>query len=162
MVLARTPDFQREFNRLLAERRVRKVYRAILDRRPPLGTLRHYLAPEGNLPRRASRSPAPGWEIAELSIHSAAELRFAHTDHVYFDAAIELHTGRLHQIRAQLAAAGCPIAGDKRYGSTVRFSRLKVGPGIGLFSAQIAWPRAEGSALRFTLDPPWGKQAESG
>jgi 23S rRNA pseudouridine1911/1915/1917 synthase len=31
---------------------------------------------------------------------------------------IELHTGRYHQIRLQLATIGCPIWGDRKYGST--------------------------------------------
>ncbi|HOZ72303.1 MAG TPA: RluA family pseudouridine synthase, partial [Spirochaetales bacterium] len=30
---------------------------------------------------------------------------------------LSLETGRRHQIRAQLAAIGCPVAGDERYGS---------------------------------------------
>ena len=33
---------------------------------------------------------------------------------------IQLHTGRYHQIRAQLAAIGCPIVGDEKYGSKVK------------------------------------------
>ncbi len=35
---------------------------------------------------------------------------------------IELETGRYHQIRVQLAGLGCPIRGDRRYGSRRQFS----------------------------------------
>ena len=35
---------------------------------------------------------------------------------------IQLETGRYHQIRAQLAAEGCPIAGDAKYGAKRRFA----------------------------------------
>ena len=34
---------------------------------------------------------------------------------------IELHTGKYHQIRAQLSATGCPIIGDNMYGSDVPY-----------------------------------------
>jgi len=34
---------------------------------------------------------------------------------------IELHTGKYHQIRAQLSAAGCPIIGDGLYGSVISY-----------------------------------------
>jgi 23S rRNA pseudouridine1911/1915/1917 synthase len=34
----------------------------------------------------------------------------------YFLLKIDLHTGRHHQIRSQLAAIGCPIKGDLKYG----------------------------------------------
>jgi len=30
---------------------------------------------------------------------------------------VDLETGRYHQIRAQLSAIGCPIAGDEKYGA---------------------------------------------
>lgn len=37
---------------------------------------------------------------------------------------IELETGRKNQIRSQMESIGHPIVGDKKYGSTVIFSRL--------------------------------------
>ncbi|MEW6428424.1 MAG: RNA pseudouridine synthase [Thermodesulfobacteriota bacterium] len=45
---------------------------------------------------------------------------------------ITLETGRYHQIRAQLAAAGCPIVGDRRYGSHHR-----TGEGISLHHLRL-------------------------
>jgi RluA family pseudouridine synthase len=35
---------------------------------------------------------------------------------------IQLHTGKFHQIRAQLAFMGCPIIGDTLYGSPIEFN----------------------------------------
>ncbi|MBH5317878.1 RluA family pseudouridine synthase [Paenibacillus sp. GSMTC-2017] len=34
--------------------------------------------------------------------------------------AVKLHTGRSHQIRAQMAYIGCPLLGDLKYGATKR------------------------------------------
>jgi 23S rRNA pseudouridine1911/1915/1917 synthase len=47
--------------------------------------------------------------------------------------AVELETGRKHQIRCQLAAASFPILGDVKYGSSDPFG----GPGIALHSKSI-------------------------
>ncbi len=45
---------------------------------------------------------------------------------------IELITGRKHQIRAQLAARGYPIVGDRKYGSRQKFPR-----GIALHAVEL-------------------------
>lgn len=34
---------------------------------------------------------------------------------------IDLHTGKFHQIRVQLAAIGCPIVGDEKYGASKEY-----------------------------------------
>jgi 23S rRNA pseudouridine1911/1915/1917 synthase len=48
-----------------------------------------------------------------------ARLRYRLLDHLSGRSLLEvvLETGRRHQIRAQLAASGCPIIGDLQYGA---------------------------------------------
>ena len=53
----------------------------------------------------------------------------------YYLLEIDLHTGRHHQIRAQLAAAGCPVRGDLKYGAR----RSNDGGGISLHSRRVAF-----------------------
>lgn len=59
-------------------------------------------------------------------------------------------TGRRHQLRAQLAAHGCPIVGDRTYGS-----RLPFPDGIALHARRLdlRHPRT-GEPLRLTADWP--------
>ena len=51
----------------------------------------------------------------------------------YFVLEIDLHTGRHHQIRAQLQAIGCPIKGDLKYG----FDRSNPDGGIHLHARKL-------------------------
>ena len=53
---------------------------------------------------------------AELSYHTLRSARGG----VLLE--IELHTGRKHQIRVQLAARNVPILGDRKYGSRSSFA----------------------------------------
>jgi 23S rRNA pseudouridine1911/1915/1917 synthase len=46
---------------------------------------------------------------------------------------VELHSGRHHQIRAQLAKIGCPIKGDLKYG----FQRSNEDGSISLMARKI-------------------------
>lgn len=63
---------------------------------------------------------------------------------------LSLETGRRHQIRAQLAGAGCPVAGDKRYGAR----RDPLGR-LGLHAAVISLKLlSDGQMLRLECPPP--------
>ncbi|MBL4560854.1 MAG: RNA pseudouridine synthase [Bacteroidales bacterium] len=53
----------------------------------------------------------------------------------YFLLEVKLHTGRHHQIRAQLAKIGVPIRGDVKYGAP----RAKSGGQIGLHAREISF-----------------------
>jgi 23S rRNA pseudouridine1911/1915/1917 synthase len=58
---------------------------------------------------------------------------------------LTLETGRRHQIRVQLAEAGCPIVGDKRYGAGTNPVRR-----VALHAARLTFPHpVTGEAMRF-------------
>ncbi len=52
---------------------------------------------------------------------------------VIFLLEIELHSGRHHQIRAQLAKIGCPVKGDLKYG----YPRSNEDGSISLFARRL-------------------------
>jgi len=94
-------------------RRFEKAYRAIVEGTPAASqaTLAGRIAWDD--PARRARIV----EAAELG--QDAELRYStvETRGPHSLLSVELVTGRKHQIRAQLAAAGHPVAGDSLYGS---------------------------------------------
>ena len=74
---------------------------------------------------------------------------------------LEPLTGRRHQLRAQLASRGCPIVGDRLYGSRLRFP---LPGGIALHAAGIALRHpasGEPMALESPLAPAWEKSFPS-
>jgi 23S rRNA-/tRNA-specific pseudouridylate synthase len=148
LVLAKTPEFQRRFNRLLVERKVKKRYRALVSSAPEPGRHIHYMEPAKRSPKTVSSSPRPDWLQCILRV---VDVRAAELQPGAVEVEIDLETGRTHQIRAQLAAMGSPIIGDRLYGSQVRRADL---PGIALFSTSISWSSDEGE-WSFKSIPPW-------
>jgi len=93
-------------------RTVEKYYLAAVSGRPPQpGTLlESHLVPAPGGTMRVGRSSERGAKLARTRV-VAVEQRAGRS---LLTLAIE--TGRTHQIRVQLAAAGCPIVGDVMYG----------------------------------------------
>ena len=101
-------------NEQFRERQVEKTYLAAVHEKPPKeeDTLIHFLKKDARNNRtHAFGEEQPGSKRAELSYRYLGS-----TDH-YHLLEIRLHTGRHHQVRAQLAAIGCPIKGDVKYGA---------------------------------------------
>jgi RluA family pseudouridine synthase len=106
----------RNLSEQFAERKVKKYYRAITELVPEnlQGRLEHW--------HRKEKKKAVLYETEiEYSEKAILEYSVTHfsTDRYLWD--ITLHTGKYHQIRAQLSSLGCPIIGDELYGSSVTY-----------------------------------------
>ncbi len=120
IVFARTSKAASRLSEQFRTRSVRKVYWAIVEgRMDGQGELYDRILREGPRARVLPAGASEGDE-ARLSWRSLASEPEASWIEV------DLHTGRHHQIRAQLAAAGHPILGDLRYGATMPFPRRAV------------------------------------
>jgi len=149
MVLAKTSKYQAEFNRLLSERKVSKFYRALVEREPKLGVLKHFMSPEEKTPRKLSEEPKENWQECILEILKVEPWKDLEGKK-FWEVEIELHTGRTHQIRAQISKVGSPILGDKMYRGRNRagFTRSL----LALHSSRLVWVDSTGKH-QFEIDP---------
>ncbi|MEY4615141.1 MAG: hypothetical protein RJB66_101 [Pseudomonadota bacterium] len=124
MLLAKNKTFQADFNRTLEERKTTKIYEA-LSLGPLLtpGSQTHWMRPHARAPKILSREPVEKWKICELEIlQSQSSERWpleqslqTHLRGINYYR-LQLHTGRTHQIRAQLSFEQNPLLGDVSYG----------------------------------------------
>ncbi|MBN2637800.1 MAG: RluA family pseudouridine synthase [Bacteroidales bacterium] len=114
VAFAKTSKALSRMNQLVKDRSLRKTYWAIVKNHPPAlsGTLIHYLVRN----EKQNKSFAYQKEV-KGSKEAVLDYRLVAKAENYYLLEIDLKTGRHHQIRAQLAAMGCPIKGDLKYGS---------------------------------------------
>lgn len=130
VIFARTSKALSRLNELIKNREIKKTYLAIVKNKPPeeKGHLIHFLhRNEEKNKSYASLLEKKGYQRAELLYEVIAA-----SDNYYL-LQIELLTGRHHQIRCQLAAIGCSIKGDLKYG----FPRSNSDGSICLHSYQV-------------------------
>lgn len=132
VVFARTSKALPRLNRLFAQKETRKIYWAVVRQAPPRdgGVLVHWLKRNP----KQNKSYAHDLEVAG-SKKAVLEYRLLRPLDRYFLLEITLETGRHHQIRAQLAAIGCTIKGDLKYG----FDRSNKDGGIHLHAHELSF-----------------------
>jgi 23S rRNA pseudouridine1911/1915/1917 synthase len=132
VIFARTSKALTRMNELFSNRETQKTYWAIVKNKPqnPEDKLVHYLKRnEKNNTSKAHIKEVPESKIASLDYKIIASLQN------YYALEINLHTGRHHQIRAQLSAIGSPIKGDLKYG----FDRSNPDGGIHLHARKLVF-----------------------
>ena len=132
VVFARTSKALTRLNELFKNRETQKTYWAIVKKKPQKTEDKrvHFLKRnEKNNTSKAHTNEVPESKLASLDYLIIKELTH------YFALEINLHTGRHHQIRAQLSAIGSPIKGDLKYG----FDRSNPDGGIHLHARQLVF-----------------------
>lgn len=147
VVFAKTSKALSRLNAAQREKSSQKIYLALIERplSQPSGTLQHYLVHEDYRARIAH----PGDPEAKRSV---LHYRTTGEREGFPLVEIELETGRYHQIRAQFAAAGSPLLGDKKYGSRVSFPQAEIA--LHHFRITLLHPITQ-EILTFEIAPPW-------
>lgn len=132
VVFARTSKALTRMNELFSNRETQKTYWCVVKNKPlhDADKLVHYLKRnEKNNSSKAHLKEVPDSKLASLDYKIIKELNN------YYALEINLHTGRHHQIRAQLAAINTPIKGDLKYG----FDRSNPDGGIHLHARKLVF-----------------------
>ena len=132
VVFAKTSKALSRMAQLFKEKKVEKIYHAIVEKcpRPESGTLEHYLTRN----TRQNKSYVHDHQVKD-SKHALLHYRKVASSDRYHLLEVELETGRHHQIRAQLAAMGSIVKGDRKYGAR----RSNPNGGISLHARRISF-----------------------
>lgn len=130
ILFARTSKALKRLNEMFRTKQVKKIYLAIVKDRPPEdeATITHFLKKN----EQQNKSYVYDNEV-KGSKEASLTYRLKGRSEKYYILEIELHTGRHHQIRAQLAKIGCPVKGDLKYG----FPRSSEDGSISLFARKL-------------------------
>jgi 23S rRNA pseudouridine1911/1915/1917 synthase len=113
VVMAKKASSLAHLNEQFRERTIEKIYLAVVAQAPsaPEAELKHYLRKH---PRQNRAEVLE--EAADDAREAVMNYRLVGSSDRYHLLAIRLHTGRSHQIRAQLGFIGSPVRGDDKYG----------------------------------------------
>ena len=152
VLMARGPAMQRALGDAFAERRMHKMYEAIVDGLLPLADEWSLIdAPlAADWPRRPlQKVDAESGKPSQTRWRVKRQLPQRRASHLW----LEPLTGRSHQLRVHLLSIGHPILGDALYGSVDVRERA---PRLLLHASALAFVHpADGRMRRFESPPPF-------
>jgi 23S rRNA pseudouridine1911/1915/1917 synthase len=114
IIFTKTTKGLSKMGQLIKDRKISKIYWAIVEQPPPFDSQRlvHFLKKNEKLNRSFAKD-------TQEDGYLRAELHYTVIGHSqrYTLLEVELFTGRHHQIRVQLSSIGCVIKGDLKYGA---------------------------------------------
>ena len=132
VIFAKTGKALSRMNELIKNRKIKKTYWAIVKNKPKEkeAVLTHFL-----LRNEKKNKSFISNKKQENSKEAILTYRLVASSKDYHLLEVDLQTGRHHQIRAQLAAIGCPIKGDLKYG----YSRSNKDASISLHARSVSF-----------------------
>ena len=130
VIFAKTSKALERMNKMFREKEIDKTYWALVKNKPSKtkARLEDFLVKDP----KTNKSKVTAENTANRK-KAILNYQIRQTLNNYYLLEINLETGRHHQIRTQLAAIGCPIKGDLKYG----FPRSNKDAGISLHARQI-------------------------
>ena len=135
VIAAKNAETLRIINEKIRDREIEKYYLCAVQGRPkpPEGRLENYLFKDAVKNQVYVKDrPEPGAKTA------VTDYRLLRSKGALSLVECQLHTGRTHQIRVQMAHAGWPLLGDGKYGSE-RFNKGFEEKGQALYSYKLVF-----------------------
>lgn len=123
ILFAKNRNSLKVFNEQMRLKRIRKTYLALVENLPAekSATLEHHLLKDHKQKKAFIFDKAQ-----KGTVSSILSYRLLSSNDKGYLLEVRLQTGRFHQIRAQLAHIGCPIVGDEKYGSSIKYQALSI------------------------------------